>query len=140
MDIIRHFQEAALLLQREPVYLELKTAGDENDRDAVLQDMIREYGSLRLALKDAVESGKDAVELDAKAMKLYGEIMAYPGIVRYHKAKAGADHLIALLGEIIMTALNGGDPLSVQPIQENCSQNCSACGGCHSAPAAHYTQ
>lgn len=131
MDIIKIFQEAALCLQQELVYLELKTVREENDRDETLQKMIEEYGIVRVALNHALDNGESAVELDAKAMKLYGEILSYPGIVRYHKAKVEAEGLIALLGKIITTAMNGGDPLSVHSEGLNCSGSCASCGGCH---------
>lgn len=131
MDIIKIFQEAALCLQQEPVYLELKTVKEENDQDEILQKMIEEYRIVRVALNQAVENGEPAVELDAKAMKLYGEIMSCQGIVRYHKAKVEAERLIALLGKIITTAMNGGDPLSVHSEGLNCSGSCASCIGCH---------
>lgn len=135
MNTIEKFKEAALLLQQEPVYKELKDAKDANDTDQELQKMITDYTNLRLALDQAIQNNESIVELDAEATKLYGNIMAYPGIVRYHKAKAAAEQFIAFLGNIITTAMNGEDPSNLQPEQpkqENCTGHCSSCAGCSS--------
>lgn len=131
MDSIQAFQQAALLLQAEPCYQELKRCRDVNDTDSVLQEMVKEYGRIRMELDQCLEKGEAAVELDAKATKLYGEIMAYPGIVQYHQAKLKAETLIAYLGNIITTAMNGGDPRSVTPSNTSgCSGSCHSCSGC----------
>lgn len=133
MNTIEKFKEAALLLQEEPIYKELKDAKDANDADQELQNMVTEYSKLRVALDQAIQKNESIVELDAEATKLYGNIMAYPGIVRYHKAKAAAEQYIAFLGTIITTAMNGEDPSDLQPEQpkqDNCSGHCSSCSGC----------
>ena len=132
MDAIQAFQQAACLLQQEPCYLELKAAREANDTDTSLQEMIKQYGQIRVELDKAIAEGNAPVELDAQATRLYGEIMAYPGIVRYHTAKVKAEALISHLGNIITTAMNGGDPFSVEATPAACSGSCKSCNGCSS--------
>lgn len=131
MDAISGFKEAALCLQQESCYKKLQETREANDSDEALQKMVNEYGALRISLEEALKKGEGVVELDAMATRLYGEIMAYPGIIAYHKAKAEAEQQIAFLGEIITTAMNGGDPMAVQMKEPaGCSGSCASCGGC----------
>ena len=39
--------------------------------------------------------------------------------------------LISYIDAIINTAMNGGDPMSVQQPEAGCSGSCSSCSGCH---------
>ena len=63
---------------------------------------------------------------------LYGKIMNHPGMVAYNEAKAAAEAMVNYIDAIINTAMNGGDPMTVQePAAGGCSGSCSTCGGCH---------
>ena len=42
-------------------------------------------------------------------------------------AKTSSDYIDA----IINTAMNGGDPMTVQEPSTSCTGSCSTCGGCH---------
>lgn len=52
-------------------------------------------------------------------------------MVAYNEAKAEAEALIGYIDAIINTAMNGGDPMTVQEPQAGCSGSCSSCSGCH---------
>ena len=63
---------------------------------------------------------------------LYGKIMNHPGMVAYNEAKTAAEAMVNYIDAIINTAMNGGDPMTVQePAAGGCSGSCSTCGGCH---------
>ncbi len=48
------------------------------------------------------------------------------------EAKAEMEQLVEYVNAIVNTAVNGGDPMTVeQPPQGGCSGNCSSCAGCH---------
>ena len=39
--------------------------------------------------------------------------------------------MVSYIDAIINTAMNGGDPMTVQQPQGSCSGSCATCGGCH---------
>ena len=122
MDCIDLFKKAAAALQTDPRYLELDAARRENDMDEELQNMIGEFNLARLDLNnESAKAETDAArvaELNQRVNDLYSQIMASEGMVRYNAA-------------IINTAMNGGDPMTVQAPTGGCTGSCSTCGGCH---------
>lgn len=52
-------------------------------------------------------------------------------MVRYNAAKSECEALINHIDAIINTAMNGGDPMTVNPPQSGCTGSCATCGGCH---------
>ena len=40
-------------------------------------------------------------------------------------------YLVLDQARIINTAMNGGDPMTVQEPSASCTGSCSTCGGCH---------
>ena len=100
-----------------------------------LQNMIGEFNLARLDLNN--ESAKpetDAArvaELNQRVNDLYSQIMASEGMVRYNAAKAECEALVSHIDAIINTAMNGGDPMTVQAPTGGCTGSCSTCGGCH---------
>ena len=135
MDTIDLFKKAAAALQTDPCYLALAAAREANDKDEALQDMIGESNLARLDLnneisKDERDDAKVA-ELNAQVNELYSKIMSTGSMAAYNEAKAEAEALISYIDAIINTAMNGGDPMSVQQPEAGCSGSCSSCSGCH---------
>ena len=104
MDCIDLFKKAAAALQTDPRYLELDAARRENDSDE---------------------------ELNQRVNDLYSQIMASEGMVRYNAAKSECEAMVSHIDAIINTAMNGGDPMTVQAPSGGCTGSCSTCGGCH---------
>ena len=97
--------------------------------------MIGEFNLARLDLNnESAKSETDAArvaELNQRINDLYSQIMASEGMVRYNAAKAECESMVSYIDAIINTAMNGGDPMSVQQPQGGCTGSCSTCGGCH---------
>ena len=70
-------------------------------------------------------------ELNQRVNDLYSQIMASEGMVRYNAAKAECEAMVSHIDAIINTAMNGGDPMTVQVPTGGCTGSCSTCGGCH---------
>ena len=121
MDCIDLFKRAAMALQTDPRYLALDQARKLNDNDEELQNMIgkSERDDARIT------------ELNEKVNDLYGKIMADEGMVAYNEAKKDCENLVNYIDAIINTAMNGGDPMTVQEPSASCTGSCSTCGGCH---------
>ena len=49
----------------------------------------------------------------------------------YNEAKQEMEAVMAWVNAIITTAVNGGDPMTVEQPTGGCSGSCSSCSGCH---------
>ena len=122
MDCIDLFKKAAAAMQTDPRYLELDAAR-------------REFNLKRLDLNN--ESAKPepdtahVAELNQQVNDLYTQIMSSEGMVRYNTAKKECEAMVSHIDAIINTAMNGGDPMTVQAPTGGCTGSCSTCGGCH---------
>ena len=67
----------------------------------------------------------------ARSCLTTSQIMASEGMVRYNAAKAECEAMVSHIDAIINTAMNGGDPMTVQAPTGGCTGSCSTCGGCH---------
>lgn len=139
MDIIKVFQDAAAALQQDPRYLALAEVRKRNDADKELERLTQEFAQTRAELSAELEKelrdNDRVVELNAKTNKLYGDLMAYDGIIAYNKAKVELDQLVAHIDAIITAALEGGDPGVVEAPPRfkstpACGGSCGTCGGC----------
>ena len=130
-DAITMFKEAAAQLQREEAYLALEGTRKKNDEDEALQQLIGDFNLARIDLNS--ELSKSAVnELNVKVNQLYNDIMANESMAAYNEAKAELESVMNYVNAIINTAVNGGDPLTVEePQQGGCSGSCASCSGCH---------
>ena len=135
MDCIDLFKKAAAAMQTDPRYLELDAARRENDNDQELQGLIGEFNLKRLDLNN--ESAKPepdtahVADLNQQVNDLYTQIMSSEGMVRYNTAKTECEAMVSHIDAIINTAMNGGDPMTVQAPTGGCTGSCSTCGGCH---------
>ena len=129
MDCIDLFKRAAMALQTDPRYLALDQARKANDKDEELQNLIGEFNLARMDLNNEISkserSDERIAELNTKVNDLYGKIMADEGMTAYNEAKRDCENLVNY------TAMNGGDPMTVQEPSESCTGSCSTCGGCH---------
>lgn len=135
MNAIDLFKKAAVAMQTDERYLALDAARRANDEDQGLQDMIGEFNLVRMDLNNEIgKSDRDEAriaELNVRVNQLYSDIMSHEGMIAYNKAKADAEAMISHIDAIINTAMNGGDPMSVEPPAEGCTGSCSSCAGCH---------
>ena len=139
MDCIDLFKRAAMALQTDPRYVILDQARKANDKDEELQNLIGEFNLARMDLNNEIGKNErdDAriAELNEKVNSLYGQIMGNEGMVAYNEAKRECENLVNYIDAIINTAMNGGDPMTVQEPSASCTGSCSTCGGCQCLPA-----
>ena len=134
MDIIDQVRALALELQKDQRYLVLENARRMNDADEELQQQIGEFNLARIDLNNEISKPeKDAdriAELNDKVRKIYGDIMSNESMVAYNEAKNGVDQLMQYINAILVTAVNGGDPMTVEE-PSSCGGDCAGCSGCH---------
>ena len=118
MDCIDLFKRAAVALQTDSRYLVLDQTRKANDKDEELQNLIGEFNLARMDLNNEIGKSErnDAriAELNEKVNSLYGQIMGNEGMVAYNEAKRDCENLVNYIDAIINTAMNGGDPMTVQ--------------------------
>ena len=136
-DFYEMFYEDALTASRE---LELTLTGKacgQEERAPMCGVPFHSYEIYVARLDLNNEAGKPepdtarTAELNKKVNDLYSQIMASEGMVRYNAAKSECEALINHIDAIINTAMNGGDPMTVNPPQSGCTGSCATCGGCH---------
>ena len=134
MDIIDQVSALALELQKDQRYLVLENARRMNDADEELQQQIGEFNLARIDLNNEISKPeKDAdriAALNEKIQKIYGDIMSNESMVAYNEAKGEVDQLMQYINAILVTAVNGGDPMTVEE-PSSCGGDCSGCSGCH---------
>lgn len=135
-DAITMFKEAAAQLQKEMEFVALMETQKRNDEDEALQDMIGDFNLARIELNSELsktegKSQEKINELDAKVRKLYSDIMANDSMQAYNEAKADFEGVVEYVNAILATAVNGGDPMTVEKPVAGCTGSCSSCAGCH---------
>ncbi len=136
MDAITMFKEAAVQLQKEEAYAALAAALKENDENETLQALIGDFNLARIDLNSELSKSteKDQArvdELNVKVNQLYNDIMSNECMLRYNEAKAEMEKKLNHINAIISTAVNGGDPTTVEEPAASCTGSCSSCSGCH---------
>lgn len=135
-DAITMFKEAAAQMQREETFVALMGTLKKNDEDEVLQSLIGDFNLARIDLNAEISKSEDKdpekiAALNTKVGQLYNDIMANESMVAYNEAKAEMEQLVEYVNAIINTAVNGGDPMTVEQPQAGCSGSCASCAGCH---------
>ncbi|MEG0877755.1 MAG: YlbF family regulator [Oscillospiraceae bacterium] len=135
-DAITLFKEAAAQLQKEVAYAALDAARKANDEDEALQQLIGDFNLARVDLNNEISKTEDKDQekvsaLNAKVNELYNSIMENEQMNAYNDAKAELETVMNYVNEILSTAVNGGDPLTVEEPHSCCDGGCSSCSGCH---------
>ena len=109
----------------------------KNDEDEALQTLIGDFNLARIDLnselsKSSEEKNQERVaSLNTKVTELYNAIMENESMKAYNEAKQEMESVINWVNAIINTAVNGGDPMTVEEPQAGCSGSCASCSGCH---------
>ncbi len=134
MDIIEMTRNLGMEIQKDQRYRILENARRLNDADEELQKQIGDFNLARIDLNNEVsKSDKDAdriARLNEKVQSIYTDIMDNESMQAYNEAKSDVDQMMQYINSILTTAVNGGDPMTVQE-PSSCSGSCSSCSGCH---------
>ncbi len=136
MDAIAMFKEAAKQLQKEEAYLAMEGTRKKNDEDEALQTLIGDFNLARMDLnaelsKSADKDQEKIAALNTKVNQMYNDIMSNESMAAYNEAKTELESVMNYVNAIINTAVNGGDPMTVEEPTQGCSGSCSSCSGCH---------
>ena len=133
-DIIKMTRELGRAIQNEDFYKNLRTAKNAADSDESLQAMITEFNIKRVAINaEACKSDRDEDalrKLNEEMRTVYSQIMSNDQMVAYNNAKQDFDHALQRIVAIITQSAEGEDP-DTTDYHEDCTHDCSTCGGCH---------
>ncbi len=134
-DVIKLARELGAALQADARYEKLMQARKVNDEDEELQNLIGEFNMIMLkAQQEAEKEEKDEAKMQAyneQYVAAYQKIMANENMVAYQAAQSELEAVVNTVNGIIAMSLNGEDPMTCDPDAQNCTHDCSTCGGCH---------
>lgn len=133
-DVIKLTRELGHAIQNEEFYKNLQSAKDAADADENLQEMISQFNLKRVAINaEACKSDRDEDKLrvlNEEMRNSYSQIMQNEHMVAYNNAKQDFDHALQRIVAIITQSAEGEDP-DTTDYHEDCTHDCSTCGGCH---------
>ena len=117
------FGEIMLRLAPEGYYRFVQANSKKNDEDEALQQLIGDFNLARIDLNSELSKSADkdqdkVNELNVKVNQLYNDIMANESMAAYNEAKAELESVMNYVNAIINTAVNGGDPMTLEEPQQ----------------------
>lgn len=137
MSIESALRELGKEIQSDERFIKLQAAAKANDGDEKLQQQMQEMQLLSLKYQQEAEKGEEAsqeriAELQQEYQNLYGEIMQGENMQNYSAAAGEMEQLAQYISGMIGLFFDGQDPATCEiPQHDDCTHNCSTCGGCH---------
>lgn len=123
-------------IQADPRFAALQAAASANDADETLQQDMQEMQLLSLKYQQEAEKGEEMdqdriAQLQEDYQKLYEKIMSGENMQKYSAAAAEMEQMAQYISGMIGLFFDGQDPETCELPAENCTHDCSTCGGCH---------
>lgn len=136
MSLETALRELGKEIQNDPRFEALKNAASVNDADESLQQQMQELQLVTLKYQQEAGKGDDAdkdriEKLQQDYQKQYEEIMQNENMVNYSKCAAEMEQMAQYISQMIGLFFDGQDPETCEIPAEDCTHNCSTCGGCH---------
>ena len=132
-DIIALARQMGHAIQQEEVYKNIVKAKNEADADETLQSLITEFNIKRVAINaEACKTDRDdetLKKLNEEMRTAYSDIMSNEHMKAYNDAKQAFDKVLQRVLAIIQQSADGQDP-DTTDFSEDCTHDCSTCGGC----------
>lgn len=136
MSLESALRELGKEIQADERFAALKAAAAVNDADQALQEQMQEMQLLSLKYQQEAEKGEEASqerieELQKEYQDLYNKIMEGDNMKNYSAAAAQMEQMAQYISGMIGLFFDGQDPETCEISAENCTHDCSTCGGCH---------
>ena len=133
-DSIEIARQLGHAIQEEEAYKNIMKAKNEADADESLQALITEFNVKRVAVNaEACKTDRDEAALKKLSEEMrtaYSDIMSNEHMKAYEEAKQVFDRLVQRVLAIVQQSADGEDP-DTTDLSEDCTHDCSTCGGCH---------
>ena len=137
MDVIAKARELGALLQQDERYTAIVAAQKASEEDTELNELLARFQLIQMSFQhEAQKEDKNEQKLEAydkEFGEIYTKIMANPHMAAYQAARSEIDNLMNYINGIFALCLQGEDPATCEPQQEQheCGGECSSCSGCH---------
>ena len=132
-DVIAIARQLGHAIQEQEEYKTIMTAKDAADNDEALQALITEFNIKRVAINaEACKTDRDdetLKKLNEEMRTAYSDIMNNEHMKSYNDAKQAFDKVLQRVLAIVQQSAEGQDP-DTTDFSEDCTHDCSTCGGC----------
>ena len=132
-DVIALARQLGHAIQEQEEYKTIMTAKEAADNDEALQALITEFNVKRVAINaEACKTDRDdetLKKLNEEMRTAYSDIMNNEHMKAYNDAKQAFDKVLQRVLAIVQQSADGQDP-DTTDFSEDCTHDCSTCGGC----------
>lgn len=132
-DVIAIARQLGHAIQEQEEYKTIMSAKDAADNDEALQALITEFNIKRVAINaEACKTDRDdetLKKLNEEMRTAYSDIMNNEHMKAYNDAKQAFDKVLQRVLAIVQQSAEGQDP-DTTDFSEDCTHDCSTCGGC----------
>lgn len=133
-DVIMIARQLGHAIQDTAEYKNIMDAKTAADSDETLQALITEFNIKRVAINaEACKTDRDEdtlKKLNEEMRKAYSDIMSNEHMKAYNDSKQAFDKVLQRVLAIVQQSADGEDP-DTTDFSEDCTHDCSTCGGCH---------
>ncbi|MDR0315186.1 MAG: YlbF family regulator [Oscillospiraceae bacterium] len=138
MDVVEITRQLGAVVQKDQRYLEFVEAKNASEADEEVLGLMDKINELREEYqKESEKADADQMllgKLDQDFQNLYTSLMVNDKMANYEIKRQELDKLMNYLMQILYLCVNGEDPATCEPPQEdehNCEgAGCASCGGC----------
>ena len=136
MSLESVIRELGKEIQADPRFKALQEAAAVNDADQELQQQMQELQLISLKYQQEATKGEEAEqerieELQKQYQDLYNKIMSGENMMNYSAAASEMEQMAKYISGMIGLFFDGQDPETCELPAEDCTHDCSTCGGCH---------
>ena len=136
MSLESVLRELGKEIQKDERFIKLQACAKANDADEELQKQMQELQLMSLKFQQEMQKGEEAdkdriTELQGEYQNLYNEIMKGENMQNYSVAASEMEQMAQYISGMIGLFFDGQDPETCEIPEENCTHDCSTCGGCH---------
>lgn len=136
MSLESILRELGKEIQKDPRFGALKKAAAANDANEDLQKQMQELQLISLKYQQEMEKGEEAshdriTELQGEYQSVYNDIMQTEEMQAYSVAASEMEKMAQYISGMIGLFFDGQDPETCEIPPQDCTHDCSTCGGCH---------
>jgi cell fate (sporulation/competence/biofilm development) regulator YlbF (YheA/YmcA/DUF963 family) len=136
MSLESVLRELGKEIQKDERFAALKDAAALNDANEELQKQMQELQLISLKYQQEMQKGEEAsqeriTELQGEYQSVYNDIMETESMQQYSAAAAEMEQMAQYISGMIGLFFDGQDPETCEIPPQDCTHDCSTCGGCH---------
>jgi len=136
MSLESVLRELGKEIQKDERFIKLQACAKANDADEELQKQMQELQLISLKYQQEMQKGEEAdhdriTELQGEYQSVYNDIMETESMQAYSAAAAEMEQMAQYISGMIGLFFDGQDPETCEIPPQDCTHDCSTCGGCH---------